>query len=133
MRRWAIVVAAVLMTGACTIQPGGLTGSTGDEGEIRKQVDVFVETIFSGRGGEAYELMSDRCRRKDPKSTYVRNSTLIHQNLVGDAVEAQDVKVSVSDGGRARVTYTLDIPQASNAKQRWVKESGEWHLDSCVF
>src|SRR5689334_23530962 len=106
MRRWAIVVATVLMTGACTIQPGGLSGSTGDEGQVRKQVDTFVETIFGGRGGEAYELMSNRCRRKDPKSTYVRNSKLIHQNLVGDSVEAQDVKVTVSGDGRAQVTYT---------------------------
>ncbi|TXL62928.1 hypothetical protein [Aeromicrobium terrae] len=132
MRRWAIVAATVLMTGACTIQPGGLTGSTGDEGQIRKQVDVFVETIFGGRGGEAYELMSNRCRAKDPKSTYVRNSKLIHQNLVGDEVEPQDVKISV-ESDRARVTYTLDIPQISDAKQRWIKESGEWHLDSCLF
>lgn len=134
MKRWGMAVAAVLLTGACTIQPGGLTTSSkGDEDTIRGQVDTFVETIFSGRGGEAYTLMSDRCKAKDPKSTYVKNSALIKKTLVGDDVKANDVKVTTVDESTANVTYTLDIPQASKAKQRWIKESGKWHLDSCFF
>jgi hypothetical protein len=110
-------------------KPGPVVPSDDSEAALAREVRSYGEAYFTADTATAYSHLSARCREKLPPQAY--------ENLLLDAASEygrQDVrlvKVDLISGDTALVSYSYDLPELDETRQKWVRERGQWRYDAC--
>jgi hypothetical protein len=107
------------------------TEQPADDGkeQLEKSVRDYTAALFSGNES-GYDLLSARCQKQMPKTTWVTMAKTAHQQY--GAQKATGITVDQLSGDLARVSYGAgNIPQFEREGQSWLREGGTWRWDAC--
>ncbi|RKT69332.1 hypothetical protein DFJ66_2544 [Saccharothrix variisporea] len=90
---------------------------------------AYSAAYLGGRGDEAYDLLSTRCRERHTRVDFVRLVELAGAQY--GPLEVETLTVDQAAGDLARVTYTFAKPELDQRGEPWVRESGAWRVDDC--
>jgi hypothetical protein len=117
--------------GESTAAAGGGSGKSagGSEAQLKAAVQAYSDAFLSGEGTKAYNLLSERCRKRTSLSEFTGIVTAAKQ-MYGSALPLKTYEAEVS-GNLARVTYTYPIRAINQDREPWTREGGSWHQDDC--
>lgn len=135
LRRPALALAACLALVPAAAACGGSSAS--DEEQIQDAVSGFYTAFAAGDGEKACSYMSENSKDALLKSTKALNVKSCEEGIKAAAgflptklrdqikkIEATDIKI---DGDKATANAK---PSVNNAKILFVKEDGDWKLDT---
>lgn len=96
---------------------------------LHNAVAAYSSAYLSGRGGDAWKLLSARCRSRIPVEE-MRSMTTEAKSMYGEQPIETFAIASLSDN-MARVTYTYRTAEINQTQEPWVKEHGRWLEDDC--
>lgn len=96
---------------------------------VEKAYRTYVQAFLTGDGATAYQLLSDRCREKEPLSQFAAISESAAE--IYGKVDYTINSVHV-DGDTATVDATYPVEALNQGGgSGWVLEDGQWHTDKC--
>jgi hypothetical protein len=106
-----------------------LAATAAPNDELKTAVQAYSDAFLTGDGKTAYELLSERCRKR---TTLAEFSGIVEaaKSTYGSALPIETFSASVSSD-LARVTYTYSIKAINQDSEPWVRENGSWHEDDC--
>lgn len=98
--------------------------------DLRNAVQAYSDAYLTGDAPTAYELLSERCRKRMSLTEFTELVTAAKQTY-GSALPFQTYSAAAVGGELARVTYTYSVPAINQEKEPWTREAGGWHQDDC--
>ncbi|MBB5802045.1 hypothetical protein F4560_001813 [Saccharothrix ecbatanensis] len=114
---------------ATTAGQASTTTAQPDTSDLEAQVRAYSAAFLGGRGGEAYDLLSQRCRERHTRVDFVQMVELAGRRY--GPLDVRTLTVDQAAGDMARVTYTFAKPELDQRGEPWVRESGTWRVDDC--
>ena len=124
IQRLCIGALPLLVAAGC----GSDDDSSSEDPALEEAVRAYSADFLAGDATAAYANMSERCHgilAEDVFATVVASAA----DAFGDE-EITDFDADV-DGDEATVSYEFSDETLNQADERWILESGAWHIDDC--
>lgn len=99
-----------------------------DERALKRAVHAYSKAFLSGRGADAYGMISGRCKARIDRAQFMRAA-----DMAGDLygpLPIETLRVDI-DGRSARATYTYAVRPLNQRNEPWLKVSGTWRMNEC--
>ncbi|SDH24823.1 hypothetical protein SAMN05216553_118133 [Lentzea fradiae] len=112
-----------------TSAPVAASTTTDPSAEIEAAVRAYSDAYLNGQG-EAYDMLSVRCKERMTRLSFIELVTLAKQTLGPQQIST--FKIDQQAGDLARVTYTYAAkPEIDQRSEPWVREDAVWKQDDC--
>ncbi|SDT74256.1 nuclear transport factor 2 family protein [Actinoplanes derwentensis] len=99
------------------------------QNELKAAVQAYSDAFLTGDPKAAYELLSQRCRKRHSLAEFTSIVSAAEQ-MYGSALPIETFSAQVS-GDLARVTYTYSVKAINQDSEPWAREQESWRQDDC--
>jgi len=107
----------------------GASAPASGTNDLRSAAQTYSNAYLTGRGAQAFDLLSKRCKASMGKAEFLATVHAAKQEF-GIALPFKSFSAEIN-GMQARVTYTFAVSSINQDHEPWVNEGGSWHEDDC--